>query len=175
MAAKGVVAAPDLPPAVERFAEVKAVTLVSPDEAKTREVAIESMREHQGRALVKFAGIESPEELRELHLLTAKPFLYVFNVDEAVLVDEAFLNELRALVAAAEAMGVARTRLLHVAQSLFHDHVPAKAIGLSTAWIDRRGDLEGSGATRQPDGEVRPDFTFPTLAALAAAASVAAN
>ena len=28
--------------------------------------------------------------------------------------------------------------ILHVAQSLFHDHVPAKAIGLTTAWIDRR-------------------------------------
>jgi GTP-binding protein YchF len=49
------------------------------------------------------AGIEVAE-LRELHLLTAKPFLYVFNVDEAGLVDEAFLDELRALVAPAEAI-----------------------------------------------------------------------
>ena len=32
-----------------------------------------------------------------------------------------------------------RGRLLHVAQSLFHDHVPAKALGLPTVWIDRRG------------------------------------
>ncbi|MBV1849074.1 redox-regulated ATPase YchF [Catellatospora tritici] len=43
-------------------------------------------------------------ELRELHLMTAKPFLYVFNVDEAELGNEAFLNELRALVAPAEAV-----------------------------------------------------------------------
>jgi GTP-binding protein YchF len=49
------------------------------------------------------AGIDVPE-LRELHLLTAKPFLYVFNVDEAGLVDEPFLAELRALVAPAEAI-----------------------------------------------------------------------
>jgi GTP-binding protein YchF len=49
------------------------------------------------------AGIDSAE-LRELHLLTAKPFLYVFNLDEAELVDEAFLNDLRALVAPAEAI-----------------------------------------------------------------------
>src|SRR5262249_1124579 len=49
------------------------------------------------------AGIEV-NELREFHLLTAKPFLYVFNVDEAGLVDEAFLDELRALVAPAEAI-----------------------------------------------------------------------
>jgi len=44
------------------------------------------------------------EELRELHLLTAKPFLYVFNVDEAELGNAAFLDELRALVAPAEAV-----------------------------------------------------------------------
>ena len=43
-------------------------------------------------------------ELRELHLLTAKPFLYVFNVDEAELANAAFLDELRALVAPAEAV-----------------------------------------------------------------------
>ena len=43
-------------------------------------------------------------ELREFHLLTAKPFLYVFNVDEAELTDQAFLDEMRALVAPAEAV-----------------------------------------------------------------------
>jgi GTP-binding protein YchF len=51
----------------------------------------------------KTAGIDA-DELRELHLLTAKPFLYVFNVDEAELANEDFLAELRALVAPAEAV-----------------------------------------------------------------------
>jgi GTP-binding protein YchF len=49
------------------------------------------------------AGIDM-DELRELHLLTAKPFLYVFNVDEAELANAEFLDELRALVAPAEAV-----------------------------------------------------------------------
>ena len=49
------------------------------------------------------AGID-PADLAELHLLTGKPFLYVFNVDEAELVDAAFLDELRAIVAPAEAI-----------------------------------------------------------------------
>jgi GTP-binding protein YchF len=49
------------------------------------------------------AGIEV-DELRELHLLTAKPFLYVFNVDEEELANAAFLDEMRALVAPAEAV-----------------------------------------------------------------------
>jgi hypothetical protein len=42
--------------------------------------------------------------LRELSLLTAKPFLYVFNADEAVLTDEARRKELRELVAPGDAV-----------------------------------------------------------------------
>ena len=42
--------------------------------------------------------------LRELSLLTTKPFLYVFNADEAVLTDEAKVAELRASVAPADAV-----------------------------------------------------------------------
>jgi hypothetical protein len=49
------------------------------------------------------AGIDLAE-LRELHLLTTKPFLYVFNVDEQELADQDFLAEMRALVAPAEAV-----------------------------------------------------------------------
>ena len=79
-----------------------------------------------------------------------------------------------ALVNAVEEMGVPRGRLLHVAQSLYHDHVPAKRIGLTTAWIDRRANLEGGGATLPPDGEVRPDFVFTSLAELADAAETTA-
>ncbi|NYI08058.1 redox-regulated ATPase YchF [Allostreptomyces psammosilenae] len=56
----------------------------------------------EGRTVFS-AGLD-PEPLRELHLLTAKPFLYVFNVDEDELVDEAVKDNLRALVAPAEAI-----------------------------------------------------------------------
>nr|WP_228046966.1 redox-regulated ATPase YchF [Saccharopolyspora sp. HNM0983] len=48
-------------------------------------------------------GTES-EELRELNLLTTKPFLYVFNADEGVLSDESKRDELRQLVAPADAV-----------------------------------------------------------------------
>jgi 2-haloacid dehalogenase len=60
-------------------------------------------------------------------------------------------------------------RVLHVAQSLFHDHVPAQALGLSSVWIDRRHDRPGSGAS--PPASVTPDATFPDLATFAAAAT----
>ena len=66
-------------------------------------------------------------------------------------------------------LGVPRDRILHVAQSLFHDHVPAKALGLTTVWIDRRHDRTGSGATRP--AEAVPDATFPDMASFAEAAT----
>jgi 2-haloacid dehalogenase len=58
-------------------------------------------------------------------------------------------------------------RLLHVAQSLFHDHVPAKERGLPTVWIDRRHDRPGWGATPRPSADVTPDWTFPSMQAFA--------
>jgi ribosome-binding ATPase len=66
--------------------------------------AVQAAREvlDSGRTLFG-AGVD-PVPLRELSLLTAKPFLYVFNVDEAELADAGYLDSLRALVAPAEAI-----------------------------------------------------------------------
>ncbi len=56
-------------------------------------------------------------------------------------------------------MGIAPEKLLHIAQSIYHDIVPAKAMGLSTIWVNRRQGKEGFGATlpasAKPDLEVR--------------------
>jgi 2-haloacid dehalogenase len=68
---------------------------------------------------------------------------------------------------ALERMGLPRERILHVAQSLYHDHVPAKRLGLTTAWIDRRRGRPGSGAT--PPAEATPDATFEDMASFAGA------
>lgn len=65
-------------------------------------------------------------------------------------------------------LALPRDRILHVAQSLYHDHVPAKALGLTTVWIDRRHDREGFGAT--PLAVATPDAVFPSMAAFADAA-----
>ena len=62
--------------------------------------------------------------------------------------------------------GVGREQILHTAESLHHDHVPAKRVGLATCWIHRRHGAGGFGATRPPDEEVRPDFRFESLAAM---------
>lgn len=65
--------------------------------------------------------------------------------------------------------GVPKEKILHVAQSLFHDHVPARAVGLASAWIDRRHETGGWGATAPVSDDVRYDFRFTSLGALAEA------
>jgi 2-haloacid dehalogenase len=62
-------------------------------------------------------------------------------------------------------LGIPKTRILHVAQSLFHDHVPAKGLGMQTVWIDRR-DGRAGGATPAA-AAVEPDARFTTMAAFA--------
>jgi 2-haloacid dehalogenase len=66
-------------------------------------------------------------------------------------------------------LGIADDRLLHVAQSLFHDHVPAKTAGLATVWINRRHNRPGWGATPAPLVDVQPDWEFHSMQAFAAA------
>jgi ribosome-binding ATPase len=66
--------------------------------------AVEEVRELLERGTTVFAAGVDPAPLRDLHLLTAKPFIYVFNVDEDELTNDELKTELRALVAPAEAI-----------------------------------------------------------------------
>ena len=59
-------------------------------------------------------------------------------------------NHFRALDETLNDLGVPREGLLHVAQSLFHDHVPARRHKLSSVWINRRHDRPGWGAAPEP-------------------------
>jgi 2-haloalkanoic acid dehalogenase type II len=65
-------------------------------------------------------------------------------------------------------MGFDRSKILHVAQSLFHDHVPATKLGLRTAWVNRRKGQDGWGATKPPDANVTPDIEVASMADLVA-------
>jgi FMN phosphatase YigB (HAD superfamily) len=60
-------------------------------------------------------------------------------------------------------MGIERHEILHVAQSLYHDHVPAKALSMTTAWVDRRRGRKGAGATPVPVESVVPDITVGSV------------
>jgi 2-haloacid dehalogenase len=70
------------------------------------------------------------------------------------------------MIAALKQAGQAESDILHVAQSLFHDHAPANAAGLRSAWIDRRAGAAGAGATPPPPAGVRWDFRFTSMAEL---------
>lgn len=76
-----------------------------------------------------------------------------------------------ALAAGLDDLGIGTDRLLHVAESMYHDHLPAKAFGLRTAWIHRRHDKAGFGATTAPQGETQPDWQFASMADFGAAAT----
>jgi 2-haloacid dehalogenase len=60
-------------------------------------------------------------------------------------------------------------RVLHVAQSVYHDIVPAQSLGLATVWVNRPSARPGVGAVKA--AEAKPDLTVASLAELAAAAS----
>ena len=64
-----------------------------------------------------------------------------------------------------ERLGLPPGRIVHVAQSLYHDHGPAQALGMRSVWVDRRRGQEGSGAT--PTATVQPDLVVPDMATLA--------
>ena len=76
------------------------------------------------------------------------------------------LGNFRYMIGALRRSGHAECDILHIAQSLFHDHAPANAVGLRSVWIDRRNDAAGSGATPPPPAGVRYDFRFASMAEL---------
>jgi 2-haloacid dehalogenase len=66
---------------------------------------------------------------------------------------------------AVERIGRPAERVVHVAQSLYHDHVPAARLGLRTVWVDRRQNQQGFGAT--PAAVAAPALVVPDMATLA--------
>jgi 2-haloacid dehalogenase len=66
---------------------------------------------------------------------------------------------------AVQRLGAQPEQILHVAQSLYHDHVPAKALGFSTVWVNRPSRLTGTGLALP--AHVIPDLEVPDLESLA--------
>jgi 2-haloacid dehalogenase len=82
------------------------------------------------------------------------PFDWVITAQQV----GAYKPSARVFECALEQFGIDRKKILHVAQSLYHDIVPAKSLGIATVWVNRRKGRKGSGATHpaveQPDVEV---------------------
>ena len=65
--------------------------------------------------------------------------------------------------------GFAKADVLHVAESMFHDHAPANELGIRNCWIYRRRAKEGFGATVKPEAMPSYDFVFDSMQQLAEA------
>jgi 2-haloacid dehalogenase len=74
---------------------------------------------------------------------------------------------------AEERIGIARDQWLHVAQSIYHDIIPAKSLGIATVWVNRPSARPGAGAVTRASG--CPDLEVPNLAELAELASLGAS
>lgn len=61
-------------------------------------------------------------------------------------------------------LGLEPHEVLHTAESLFHDHVPANRHGLANCWIHRRHAQDGYGATMTPEALPHTDFRFTSMA-----------
>jgi 2-haloacid dehalogenase len=75
-------------------------------------------------------------------------------------------------------LAISPDRLLHAAQSVYHDVVPARSLGISTVWVNRKSARPGIGAVRASaatPSEKHPDLEVPDLASLAAAAMTSAQ
>ena len=57
---------------------------------------------------------------------------------------------------------------LHAGQSIFHDVIPAQALGIAAVWVNRKSARPGVGAVRAATG--KPDLEVPDLRTLAAMA-----
>lgn len=106
----------------------------------------------------------------DLFALTARrlevEFDHVITAEQA----QTYKPSLNNFEVALERIGVAPGRLLHCAESLFHDIVPARKLGLSTVWVNRRKHKEGFGAT--PPAEATPDLEVPDLETLVSALGI---
>lgn len=92
------------------------------------------------------------------------PFDFVITAQQV----GSYKPSLKNFEVALKRIGLPKEQVLHVAESVFHDVVPAGSLGLKTVWVDRK-QLTGQKASKAASG--RPDLTVTTLSELADAAT----
>jgi 2-haloacid dehalogenase len=89
------------------------------------------------------------------------PFDYVITAQQA----RAYKPSSQIFNLAQRRTGVDPGQWLHVAQSVYHDVIPARSLGISTVWVNRPSSRPGSGAAKSASGQ--PDLELPDLQTLA--------
>ncbi len=92
------------------------------------------------------------------------------NFDEVITAQQAqaYKPSLKIFELALNRINAPAHRVLHVGQSIYHDVIPAQALGLATVWVNRPSARPGVGAVKS--AEAKPDLAVTSLAELAAAA-----
>jgi len=101
---------------------------------------------------------------------TTRPYLEV-EFDEVITAQQAraYKPSLKLFELALSRIHAPAHRVLHVGQSIYHDVIPAQALGLATVWVNRPSARPGVGAVKAAEAE--PDLIVTSLAELAAAAT----
>lgn len=97
-------------------------------------------REATGKLEVDFSWVITAQQAR-----CYKPSLAIFQL-------------------AFERIGLPKHKILHIAQSLFHDIAPAQSLRLANVWVNRRREKHGPGATLPAN--VTPDWEVSDLTEL---------
>jgi 2-haloacid dehalogenase len=101
--------------------------------------------------------------------LATRPHLGV-EFDEVITAQQAqaYKPSLKMFELALRRIDAPAHRVLHVGQSIYHDVIPAQALGLATVWVNRPSARPGAGAAKAANA--KPDVTVTSLAELAAQA-----
>lgn len=89
------------------------------------------------------------------------PFDHLITAQQA----RAYKPSMRMFNLAQQRIGVAPTQWLHAAQSVYHDVIPARSLGITTVWVNRPSPRPGAGAAKAAAGQ--PDLEVPDLKTLA--------
>lgn len=144
-------------------------------------IASEAERDSLPKSLARWNPF--PDTVRSLHRLKSKYQLAVMsNVDDELFASTAPKLEVhfdhvitaqqarcykpgRAIFQMAlERIGVYPDKVLHVGQSIYHDVIPARALGIANVWVNRPSKRPNAGAARRANGT--PDLEVPNLSTL---------
>ena len=121
---------------------------------------VAALRELRSRYKLAIVSNTDDDLFAHTARLLEVPFDWVITAQQAGSYKPSHRNFRLAL----ERIALPPDEVLHCAQSIYHDIVPARALGLTTVWVNRRG-AKGGGATKAAQGQ--PDLEVPDLKTLA--------
>ena len=113
--------------------------------------------------LVAITNVDNASFART-HQLLGEPFHAIVTAEDVGSYKPALENFHFAFGRIAE-FGIARDKILHVAQSLYHDVAPARELDLTNVWVDRQ---TGRGTGMTPPTDAQPDLRVTSLEGLVA-------